>query len=383
MLAIALKMLTGNRGKYFAIVVSLAFTAFVMTQQPATFVGIMARTYSFLADTGRVDLWVMDAKVQYVDDAKPMQDTKLYAVRGVEGVEWAVPLYKGTIRARLDDGTFQNCVLIGLDDASLIGGPADMVAGSLADLRRSDSIIVDADGAATRLARRNPDGSLRPLGIGDVVELNDHRATVVGLSRLAATFQSQPVIHTTYARAKAFVPAERKLLTFILVKVRSDADAAVVAERIRAATGLAAYSWEAFREKTVLYFLKNTGILINFGLSITLAFLIGAAIAGQTFYAFTLENLRHFGVLKALGASNGVLARMVMVQALVAGATGYGLGVGGVAIFSTVVGANFRFLLLWQIPLITLVMILLVCVITALLSVRKVIRLEPAVVCEA
>jgi len=383
MLAIALKMLTGNRGKYFAIVVSLAFTAFVMTQQPATFVGIMARTYSFLTDTGRVDLWVMDPKVQYVDDAKPMQDTKLYAVRGVEGVEWAVPLYKGNIRARLDDGTFQNCVLIGLDDATLIGGPADMVAGSLADLRQSESIIVDADGAANRLARRNPDGSSRPLAIGDVVELNDHRATVVGLSRLAATFQSQPVVHTTYARAKAFVPAERKLLTFILVKVRAGADPAAVAARIQAATGLAAYSWDAFREKTVRYFLKNTGILINFGLSITLAFLIGAAIAGQTFYAFTLENLRHFGVLKALGAGNGTLAKMVLMQALVAGATGYGLGVGGVAIFSTLVGANFRFLLLWQIPAITLVMILLVCTITALLSVRKVIRLEPAVVFKA
>ena len=383
MLAIALKMLTGNRGKYFAIVVSLAFTAFVMTQQPATFVGIMARTYSFLTDTGRVDLWVMDPKVQYVDDAKPMQDTKLYAVRGVEGVEWAVPLYKGNIRARLDDGTFQNCVLIGLDDATLIGGPADMAAGSLADLRQSESIIVDADGAATRLARRNPDGSTRPLAIGDVVELNDHRATVVGLSRLAATFQSQPVVHTTYARAKAFVPAERKLLTFILVKVRAGDDPAAVAARIQAATGLAAYSWDAFREKTVRYFLKNTGILINFGLSITLAFLIGAAIAGQTFYAFTLENLRHFGVLKALGAGNGTLAKMVMMQALVAGATGYGLGVGGVALFSAVVGANFRFLLLWQIPLITLVMILLVCTITALLSVRKVIRLEPAVVFKA
>lgn len=383
MLAIALKMLTGNRGKYFAIVVSLAFTAFVMTQQPATFVGIMARTYSFLTDTGRVDLWVMDSKVQYVDDAKPMQDTKLYAVRGVEGVEWAVPLYKGNIRARLDDGTFQNCVLIGLDDATLIGGPADMAAGSLADLRQSEGIIVDAEGAASRLARRNPDGSSRPLAIGDVVELNDHRATVVGLSRLAATFQSQPVIHTTYARAKAFVPAERKLLTFILVKVRDGDDPAVVAARIQAATGLAAYSWDAFREKTVRYFLKNTGILINFGLSITLAFLIGAAIAGQTFYAFTLENLRHFGVLKALGAGNGTLAKMVLVQALVAGATGYGLGVGGVAIFSTLVGANFRFLLLWQIPLVTFVMILLVCTITALLSVRKVIRLEPAVVFKA
>ena len=159
MLAIALKMLTGNRGKYFAIVVALAFTSFVMTQQPATFIGIMARTFSFLTDTGRVDLWVMDPKVQYVDDAKPMQDTKLYAVRGVEGVEWAVPMYKGNIRARLDDGTFQNCVLVGLDDASLIGGPAEMVEGNLADLRRSDSIIVDIEGASTRLARTTADGA--------------------------------------------------------------------------------------------------------------------------------------------------------------------------------------------------------------------------------
>lgn len=384
MLSIALKMLTGNRGKYFAIVVALAFTSFVMTQQPATFIGIMARTFSFLTDTGQVDLWVMDSKVQYVDDAKPMQDTKLYAVRGVRGVEWAVPLYKGSIRARLDDGTFQNCILVGLDDSSLIGGPAEMVEGHLADLRRSDSIIVDIDGAANRLARRSTDGTFRPLGLGDVVELNDHRATVVGLSRLSASFQSMPVIHTTYARAKAFVPAERKLLSFILVKLRPGADTATVAREITSATGLAAYTSDAFREMTLRYFLKNTGILINFGLSITLAFLIGAAIAGQTFYAFTIENLRHFGVLKALGAGNWMLMKMVLMQALVAGGTGYGLGVGAVALFSSVVvGSNFRFLLIWQLPLVTGLVILLVCVVTALLSVRQVIKLEPAVVFKA
>lgn len=380
MLAIALKMLTGNRGKYFAIVSSLAFTSFVMTQQPATFLGIMARTYSFLTDTGHVDLWVMDPKVQYVDDIKPMQDTKLYAVRGVPGVEWAVPLYKGTIRARLDNGTFQNCVLVGLDDASLIGGPAEMVEGQLADLRRSESIIVDIDGATNRLAR-TVEGRSVPLAVGDVVELNDHRATVVGLSRASASFQSLPIVYTTYSRAKAFVPSERKLLSFILVKMRPGENAQEVSERIRAATGLAAYTWKDFRTLTVGYFLKNTGILINFGLSIILAFLIGAAIAGQTFYAFTLENLRHFGVLKALGAGNGTLAWMVLLQAVVAGGTGYGLGSGAVTLFNYfVVGSNFRFLLVWQIPAAVLGMVLLVCVSTALLSIRRVVQLEPAVV---
>jgi putative ABC transport system permease protein len=383
MLGVAIKMLIGNRGKYFAMVLALAFTAFVMTQQPATFIGIMARTYSFLTDTGHIDLWVMDPKVQFVDDTKPMQDTKLFAVRGVTGVEWAVPLYKGNIRARLADGTFQNCVFIGLDDSSLIGGPRNMVEGHLADLRRSDSIIVDIDGATRRLAR-TVDGRRVPLGVGDVVELNDHRATVVGLSRPSASFSSNPVVYTTYSRAKAWVPAERKLLSFILVKLRADADPAAVAADIRRSTGLAAYTWEQFREMTLRYFLKNTGILINFGTSVTLGFLIGSLIAGQTFYAFTVENLRHFGVLKALGASNWTLMRMVLVQALVVGGTGYGLGVGGVALWSHLaVGPNVRFLLTWQIPLITLSAILLVCMLTALLSLRRVIKLEPAVVFKA
>jgi putative ABC transport system permease protein len=383
MLTIAIKMLTGNLAKYSAIVIALAFTSFVMTQQPATFVGIMARTYSFLTDIGRADLWVMDPKVQYVDDIKPMQDTKLYAVRGVAGVEWAVPLYKGNIRARLDNGTFQNCTLIGLDDVSLIGGPTRMVAGNLVDLRRSEGIIVDEAGAKTRLAK-TIDGQRVPLTVGDVIELNDHRATVVGISKLSATFQSQPIIHTTYSRAKAFVPSERKLLSFILVKVRPGDDPAAVAEAIQRSTGLAAYSWTEFRRRTLEYFLRNTGILINFGTSVTLGFLIGALIAGQTFYTFILENLRHFGVLKAVGASNGTLMRMVMAQALIAGSTGYGLGVGMVALwYSFAAGTNVRFLLIWQIPTITAVAVLLVCLVTALLSIRRVIKLEPAVVFKA
>ncbi len=380
MFTIAVKMLTGNRGKYFAIIIALAFTSFVMTQQPATFVGIMARTYSFLTDVGRVDLWVMDEKVQYVDDLKPLQDTKLYAVRGVEGVEWAVPLYKGSIRARLEDGTFQNCVLIGLDDASLIGGPRNLIAGNLIDLRRADSIIVDEYGASRRLAK-TVDGRKVPLEVGDVVELNDNRATVVGISRLSQTFSSLPIIHTTYSRAKAFVPAERKLLSFILVKVRPGEDPTKVAEAIRASTGLTGYTWDQFQEMTLEYFLRNTGILINFATSVILGFLIGALIAGQTFYSFTLENLRHFGVLKAIGASNWTLMWMVMTQALIAGSTGYGLGVGAVTLWNHfTAGSNVRFLLIWQIPVITAVSVLLVCVVTALLSVRRVIKLEPAAV---
>ncbi|MBY0261221.1 MAG: hypothetical protein K2Q20_02695, partial [Phycisphaerales bacterium] len=136
---VALRMLMGDRAKYIGIIVGIAFASLLITFQASIFVGLMTRTFGFVSDTAQPDVWVMDPKVQFIDDLKPMQDTMLYRVRGVEGVEWAVPLYKGLLRARLDNGNFQTCNVIGIDDATLMGGPPEMVEGALEDLRRSDS----------------------------------------------------------------------------------------------------------------------------------------------------------------------------------------------------------------------------------------------------
>ena len=132
--------------------VRTTFASLLITQQASIFWGLMTRTYGQISDMGQPDIWVMDPKVQYIDDVKPLQDTELYRVRGVEGVTWATPLYKGLIRVRLDNGQFVNCNLYGIDDATLIGGPMKMVDGKLMDLRQADSVIVDKTGAEGRLA---------------------------------------------------------------------------------------------------------------------------------------------------------------------------------------------------------------------------------------
>ena len=79
---------------------------------------------------------------------------------------------------------------------------------------------------------------------------------------------------------------------------------------------------------TIDYYLKYTGIPINFGITALLGFLVGTAIAGQTFYNFTLENLKQFGALKAMGATNLRIVGMILLQATVVGLLGYGIGVG-------------------------------------------------------
>src|SRR5438309_4654153 len=144
---VAIKMLVGDRGKYLGIVMGLTFASLLITQQLAIFLGLMTRTFGAITDLALPDIWVMDPKVQFIDDIKPLQDTQLYRVRGIGGVEWAVPLYKGLLKARLENGTFQTCNVLGLDDATLIGGPPEMVQGQLADLRTADSVIVDQIGA--------------------------------------------------------------------------------------------------------------------------------------------------------------------------------------------------------------------------------------------
>ena len=380
---IAIKMLMGDKGKYIGIVMGLTFASLIMTQQPAIFMGLMARSYSFITDVGLPDIWVMDEKVQFIDDIKSLQDTELYRVRGVSGVEWAMPMYKGMQKARMSDGTFQNCTVIGLDDTTLIGAPAVLVEGKLDDLRRSDSVIVDFDGANEKLAKPPliEGGKKIPLKVGDNLELNDRRAIVVGIAKVTRTFQSQPTIYTTYSRAKTYAPRERKLLSFVLVKAKAGQNIPELTKRIQENTGLAAYTQQEFMDLTFNYFMKNTGIPINFGISITLGFIVGAAIAGQTFYNFTLENLRQFGVLKAMGTSNWTLLRMILLQAVLVGSIGYGMGVGLTALFGYAMRHSIlAFKFPWQLLIFSGLGVSLICMLAALISILKVIRLEPAIV---
>ncbi len=378
---IAIKMLIGDRAKYIGIVVGLTFASLLITQQMAIFIGLITRTYTTISDCGVADIWVCDPKSQFIDDIRPMQDTELLRIRGVDGVLWAMPFYKDLIRAKLDNGTFQASTLLGVDDTTLAGGPPEMIEGSFEDLRTAEGIVIDEVGANDKFARTLPDGTRVPLKIGDTMELNDHRGVVVGICRYGKTWSSLPVIYTTYSRAVMFAPTAREALSFVLVKLQPGAVAQDVCNRIEQTTGLGAFPKEDFLLKTRNFFIEHTGIPINFGIAVGLGFLVGTAIAGQTFYSFTLENLRYFGTLKAMGACNSLLIKMILLQAMLVGFIGYGLGVGLTALIGWFNGdGELAFRMPWQLLMFTAISILLICVLASLISMRKVMRLEPAIV---
>jgi putative ABC transport system permease protein len=323
----------------------------------------------------------MDPSVQYIDDIKPLKDTDIYRVRSVDGVEWAEPLYKGTIEARLHNGTFQTCVLIGIDDATLIGGPPVMAKGKIEDLRIDDAVIVSHVGANTKLASVSSSGATVPLRVGDTMELNDHRAYVAGLCDVSRTFQSQPVIYTTYERATIFVPAQRKLLSFIIAHSKPGVSVEELCQRIRGQTGFAAYTSSELKWLTLKYYMKYTGIFINFGVAILLGFIIGTAVAGQTLYNFTIDNLPFFGVFKAMGADNSLLVKMVLLQALFASAIGWGIGMGAASLFGAVAhGTELAFSLPLFLYILSGLSILLISLLSALICMKRVINIDPAIV---
>lgn len=372
---IAFKMLVGNRGKYVGMIVGVTFAALLIGQQASVFFGIMWHTTAQIREVTDANIWVMNPNVEYIDDIKPLRDTDLYRVRGVEGVAWAVKYFKGGSRARLEDGRYQQVVLNGVDDATLVGAPREMLVGSVEDLRKPDAIIIDDIGY--RLIW--PEG---PFELGKVFEMNDRRAVIVGVCRIGKTFQAFPIIYSRYSSATAFVPVERKVLSFVLAQPQPGADAATVCRRIEKQCGLRALTRQEFCWQTMYTYFTKTAIPINFGITMLLGLIVGSAITAQTFYMFTLENLRQFGTLKALGTANGTIVRMVVFQALLVGVIGYALGIGLSSIFGEVARSTARlaFLMPWPVFAGTGAAVLFIIILSSVLSVRRVLQLDPAAV---
>jgi putative ABC transport system permease protein len=373
---VALKMLVGDRTKFFGLIFGVSFATFLMSQQVSVFMGIVARASSQIVDVRDADIWVMDNKVRSVDEVPGMPDTVLQRVRGVPGVSWAVRLYKGQVRARLENGGFRNVMLLGLDDDSLVGAPRELLAGQLEDLRRPDAVIVDKAGYEYMW----PD---EPYRLGREFQLNDHRAVLVGVCKASPPFMTLPVLYTRYSSASGFVPRERDLMTFVVARANPEVGDREACRRIQEQTGYMALTSNGFYWKTIFYFLGSTGIPVNFGITILLGFVVGAAVTGQTFYLFTVENLKQFGALKAMGVRNIRLVGMILLQALIVGVLGYGIGVGLSAAFfeSTNHMTQLAGLYLTMLALVGVGgAVLLIITVTALVSIRKVLVLEPAIV---
>jgi putative ABC transport system permease protein len=375
MLRIALLMLFRDRAKYVMLVGGLTFCSLLMTQQTSVFCGIMLWTTATVRNID-AKVWVFDAKVEQVNEVIPLREIEVTRVRSVPGVEWAVPLYLGIEQARLSDGSFQNVQLTGLDTATFVGRPMEILKGRIEDLRLPDAVIIDQVGVEKYRKKGIH------IDIGTSFEINDKRAEVVAICHENRSFLAQPYVFTTYDRALQFAKPQRKMLSCVLVEPKPGVPPRELAEKINAVPGLRAFERDDLFWATVRWYIRNTGIPISFGTVVLMGMIVGIAIAGQTFYLFILDNLRYLAALKAMGARMPILTAMVFLQSFSVGIVGFGIGVGLTTLFGLKVLKleTPPFFMPWQVPVAVAGIIMLICSFSALVGLRQIAKLEPAVV---
>jgi putative ABC transport system permease protein len=368
-LRIGFKLLVNDKGKFSALLIGITFAVFLMMQMTAMFAGIMNRAFSTVTNIGAA-MWVMDPAVNTASSAIPVPDYLLDAVRSMDGVSYAVPLFIGGAMVKLEDGTFQSVSVVGLDDESLFGRP-ELEQGNIQEIYNDNTFFAVDDAEFEKL--ENPK-------IGTSFELNDHRGTIVGIARVASNgLNGVPTLYTTYNRAIEYIPSTRFTISYILVQPKSDAAIAGIQQQV-AKLGYVAFTKDQFNKRISDFYTYKTGIGTNILLMTVISFIVGLSISGQTFYTFILENLEKFGALKAIGAKGRELVYMILFMATFTALTGYGLGVGLVTLMISI--ARYRLpnyaamITFWNLGL-AFGMVLLIAGISSYVGVRKVLKVEP------
>jgi putative ABC transport system permease protein len=360
-------MLFGDRAKYVTLVLGLAFAALLMNQQGAIFMGLLNQATGPLQNVTQPDLWVTDPGTRWIAEYRSLSDQKLGRVRSVPGVAWAEPFFNAWAVVELNSGDFKRVQILGLPRTTLAGRPPEITEGNLKDLWIPDGVLVEENSAKL----------LGGLHVGDVLKMNDQRAIVVGFCKAKRGFESNAILYTTFDRAERYAPVGRDRISYVLVKAKEGADLREVQAEINRIPDLAAYTPEEFRNRSIQFIMTATGIGVNFGITITLGFVVGLLLSASVFYQFTLENLRHFAVLKAMGTPTATLAGMVLLQALVVGVVGYGIGAGAAgafAIMSNHVQSELATYFPWQLLVGSFFATLFTIGLGSLLSLRRVVK---------
>ncbi len=376
MLGVALKMLMGDRVKYYGLIFGIAFATLLMTQQVSIFTGLLTWGANPVLDVREAQIWVMDKRVRQAEEGLAISDSELYRVRSVEGVDWAVPYFRATTSIKTADGAVNSLTLVGVDNASLVGLPPENRAAAAEAIRGRNAMVLDG----TLVGRIWKDGR-NP--VGEIVEINDNRVTIGALTDALPTFAGLPVGYMKFTDAITITPPERNKLSFVLVRAKPGVAPEDLARRIEAQTGLKAQTRAQFAGAGVNFIVTNTGIPASFGIAIALGVIVAIVITALTLAMFIAENLKSFGVLKAIGVTNGQILAMVLAQGGLVGFIGFGLGIGGTAAFLAGAATDPNldgFVLHWQVIAGAGALVAVIVVGSALVSVRRVLKMDPAIV---
>ena len=349
----------------------IVFAVVLIVVELGLFVGF-TQTTSSLIDRSGADLWVTSLHVPYVELGVPFSERKLYQVRAVPGVEAAEKVVVRWTDWKRPDGRQESVQIVGMNPDTALAQPWNLVAGNVQDLKQPDAVIMDDIYK----------GKLGVSGVGQVFEIGHHRARVVGFTHGIRSFTTSPYVFTTFKKAQTYANLADDQTMFILVKVAPGADVNQVRQGILAnVRDVEAFTSHEFSRMTQFYWMFTTGAGVAVLLAAALGLVVGFVVVAQTIYATTMDHLREFGTLKAMGAPNSYVYKVILTQAAISAVIGYCLGM-MVSVFVVHASQEGGAAILLPLPMAVGIffLTLLMCTGAAMVSITKVTRLDPAMV---
>ena len=349
----------------------IVFAVVLIVVELGLFVGFTTTT-SGLIDQSRADLWITAARVGYVEVGVPFSERKLYTVLKTPGVAHATSYIARFTQWKRPDGRQESVQIVGVDPDQPLGGPWNLVRGNQRLLKEADSVIID-------------ELYMDKLGVDrldQVVEISGRRARVVGFTRGIRSFTTSPYVFTSFKSAQAYanVPVDQTM--FMLVRVSEGADVADVRSSLQAQLPDSdVHTTSEFSSMTRQYWMFTTGAGVAVLLAAALGLVVGIVVVAQTIYATTMDHLKEYGTLKAMGANNSYLYRVIIEQAVTSAVVGYvlAMAVSYVVVKGSQSGGA-AILVPMEMVVGMLGLTIVMCVGAALVSINKVTRLDPALV---
>lgn len=366
--AIARKNLFHDRVRFAITLVGISFSVVLILVQVGVYLGMMYNTSSIIEHTN-ADIWITARNNRNFDFSMPFPEHRENRARAVPGVLWTKKLILVWSLMKIKGGGSENVEMVGFDPESGIGGPWEMVEGDIRDVKFYRGVIVDESSVS----------KLGEMKIGDYREVINKKVRVVGISHGARRITTAPVLFTSYRTAQELNPWINGQTVFVLVKTAHAADVKTVRDRLASVMDLEdVYTSGEFISATRRYWTFSTGMGVAFGFTILMGIIVGAVIVSQTIYSATIEHLREFGTLKALGAENRTVYGIILEQAMWSGIIGFLIGVAvNFVVVKLYTGTGQVIIQPWELFAADFFVTLITCVGASLISVRKAMQVDP------
>jgi putative ABC transport system permease protein len=368
---LALKNLVHDKVRLAVTLVGIIFSVVLSAVQLGLFVGFMHATADIIVNS-KADIWISSKSLANLENGIPFSESKYFQVKAVEGVERVTKQIVQFGIWKKPDGGDEGVMIVGFEPDGEMGEPWNLTQGKIDDLRQPDSVIIDELYA-------------EKLGISHIsqtVEIRGHKAKVVGFTRGIRTFTTSPAVFCSFKNAQNYFGLAENKTLYILVKAKQGVDLQQLKSRLQTAiTDVDVRTNDEFTVKQQYYWMFGTGAGITVLIAAGLGLLVGVVIVAQTIYSATVDHLKEYGTLKAIGASNFYLYRVIITQATISGIVGYAIGM-SIALFVSAksLEGTTAIILPWQLVAALFVLVMGMCIFASMISINKVMRIDPAMV---